>query len=75
MRPRHVATLSPIRDETGPWVAGSHTGTDDHVMLLFESSGGEENGYMDLDTESLRNVVLIDCTPEARPRLAREDTQ
>ena len=28
-------------------------------MLLSESSGGEENGYMDMRTESLRNMALI----------------
>ena len=28
-------------------------------MLMFESSGGEENGYMDRSTESLRNAALI----------------
>ena len=37
----------------------SHKGTDGHGMLMFESSGGEENGYMDADTESLRNAALI----------------
>ena len=37
-------------------------------MLLSESSGGEENGYMDMGTESLRNMALIDCTPEALAR-------
>ena len=26
---------------------------------MFESSGGEENGYMDMSTESLRNAALI----------------
>ena len=26
---------------------------------------------MDMRTESLRNMALIDCTPEARPRHAR----
>ena len=38
---------------------GSYKGTDKHALLLFESSGGEKNGYMDLDTESLRNMALI----------------
>ena len=38
---------------------GSYKGTDKHALLLSESSGGEENGYMDLDTESLRNMALI----------------
>ena len=30
-----------------------------YALLLFESSGGEENGYMDMRTESLRNAALI----------------
>ncbi len=39
--------------------SGSYAGTDDHGMLLSESSGGQQNGYMDQDTESLRNMALI----------------
>jgi hypothetical protein len=38
---------------------GSYEGTDDHGMLLSESSGGKENGYMDQRTESLHNMALI----------------
>ena len=38
---------------------GAHKRTDGHGMLLSESSGGEENGYMDKGTESLRNAALI----------------
>jgi hypothetical protein len=37
----------------------SHEATDDHGMLLSEGSGGEQNGYMDQHTESLRNMALI----------------
>lgn len=39
--------------------SGSFAGTDDHGMLLSESSGGTQNGYMDQETESLRNMALI----------------
>ena len=41
----------------GRFTGGNPDGA--YGMLLSESSGGEENGYMDKGTESLHNAALI----------------